>query len=154
MVTTAKTGRNKKAIPFLVVAFAATGAMAGCAGAVGSGSAGPSGRARPAGRMAVRVIDESGAPIAGAKISGWVQVNPGPTASFCCTQESFGHAVTGTDGRAFLPRPPITGRSINVTAIRDGWLEGTVPCRNGLLGGPTEVTMVLSRRPVPVTPAR
>jgi len=139
-------------IPFLVLAFAASAVMTGCAGAVGSGSAGSSGRARPAGRMAVRVIDESGAPIAGVKISGWVQVNPGPTASFCCTQESFGHAVTGADGRAFLPRPPITGRRINLTVNGDGWLEGTVPWRDGLIGGPTEVTMVLRRRPA--TPAR
>jgi len=147
-------GGHKRAIPFLLLAFAASGAMAGCAGAVGSGSAGPSGSAPPAERMVVRVIDESGAPIAGAKITGWVEVNPGPTASFCCTQKSFGHAVTGADGRGFLPRPPITGRRINLTAIRDGWLEGTVPCGSGMLGRPTEVTMVLGRRPVAASPAR
>jgi hypothetical protein len=154
MASTTNIGRNQKVIAVLLLAVAASGAMAGCAGAVGSGSPGPSGRARPAGRMVVRVLDESGAPIAGAKISGWVQVNPGPTASFCCTQESFGHAVTGADGRAFLPRPPIINRSVNLTAIRDGWLEGTVPCGSGMLGGPTEVTMVLSRRLGPATPAR
>jgi hypothetical protein len=153
MATTAKLGRNQNAIPLLALALAASGAMAGCGGAVGSGSAGSSGRARPAGQMAVRVVDESGAPIAGAEISGSIEVNPGPTASFCCTPESFGQAVTGADGRGFLPRPPITGRKITVTASRDGWLGQTVPCGNGMLGGTTELTKELRRRPVPAPPA-
>jgi hypothetical protein len=152
MATTTKIGRNDRAT--LALAVGITSVIAGCAGAVGSGSAEPGPRGRLAGRMAVLVLDESGAPIAGAKVSGSVQVQKGPTASFCCMPESFGNAVTGADGRAFLPRPPITSRPITVTAIRVGWPERAVAVGNGLLGGPTELTIVLSRRRVPAPRAR
>jgi len=154
MATTMKTGRNKLAMPVLVLASAITGVIASCAGATGSGSAAPRAHSRFAGQMVVRVVDESGTPIAGAKVSGSVEVNPGPTASFCCMPETYGKAVTGADGRAFLPRSPMTSRPITITAIRDGWPERTVSVGNGMFGGPSELTIVVSRRRVPAVPAR
>jgi len=65
----------------VLAVLAAAPANLGCATPA---STGRSGGAPDANRLLVKVVDENGAPIAGAVVSGRYPVNPGITASTCC----------------------------------------------------------------------
>lgn len=62
----------------------------------------------PSGDMPVRVVDIDGRPIAGAQVTGTVDINFGPLPSTCCNAVTLGEDVTDRNGVAVLRRPALT----------------------------------------------
>ena len=89
----------------------------------------------------MQVVDEAGAPLAGAEVTARYQTNPGPIASTCCTEVSLGRVTTGADGVAKLARPPFTLRPVEITARRSDWPPQTTGLP--LLGAASTVTIAL-----------
>jgi hypothetical protein len=140
--------RHVAAISILLSSVFATAAATVMADSV-SGTSGQGKRGAPAGQLAVYVVDEAGAPVAGAEVTGEVEVNRGPSASFCCSTESLGHTTTGADGRALIRSPPFTFRPVTITASRPGWPARAVSPALRIPGGEPRVTIVLGPlRPV------
>jgi len=75
----------------------------------------------PTGGLVVRVVDEKGAPLAGAEVEGLALRNPGPVASTCCTPERFALVTTGPDGRALVTHVPFTFRPLHFHVTYRDW---------------------------------
>lgn len=71
--------------------------------------------------FAALVTDAAGSPLPGVTVTVSQRVNPGPTDSFCCSDEPLGHAVTDRTGHAMLKGLPPACRELAVTAGAAGW---------------------------------
>jgi hypothetical protein len=89
------------------------------------------------------VVDEAGLPLVGVELEGSSLVNPGPTASFCCTPKIFATAVTGRDGRAVVGPVPLTFRAITIRATFRDWPVAQWTGSGGRTVAPEEVRLVL-----------
>jgi len=119
----------------LVLALAGT-AWGGCATSRGAAANGA-----PTDQVAVRVIDEAGAPLGGVEVTGRYQTNPGPTGSTCCREVVLGPVTTARDGLAQLPRPAATMTPVVITARRGDWPAQAVALPT--FGAPNAITLTL-----------
>lgn len=92
--------------------------------------------------ITVEVVNARGEPLVGAEVEGVVEVNPGPVASTCCTQERFALEDTSDDGRATLTDALFTFRAYQLHVSYNDWPPRLVTVRS-VLGSAGVVRVVL-----------